>query len=60
MHNVLEIVVRRASLADLDEIVPLFDAYRQFYGQPAALDLARTFIRERLQQNQSVTLKSTF
>jgi ribosomal protein S18 acetylase RimI-like enzyme len=56
MRNIPEIVVRRASLADLDEVVLLFDAYRQFYGQPADLDLARTFIRERLQHNQSVIL----
>jgi hypothetical protein len=48
------IFVRRASLADLDQIVPLFDAYRQFYGQAHNLALAREFLRERLEQDQSV------
>jgi ribosomal protein S18 acetylase RimI-like enzyme len=48
------ILVRRASLADLEQIAPLFDAYRQFYGQPHDLFLARKFLRERLEQDQSV------
>ena len=49
-------LVRRASVADLDLVVPLFDAYRQFYGQTADLDLAREFLRERLERDQSVIL----
>ena len=48
------IIVRRASANDLDLIVPLFDAYRQFYGQTQNLALAREFLSERLQRNQSV------
>jgi ribosomal protein S18 acetylase RimI-like enzyme len=48
------IFVRRASLADLERIVPLFDAYRQFYGQAHDLALAREFLRERLEREQSV------
>ena len=48
------IFVRHATVADLDRIAPLFDAYRQFYGQSPDLNLAREFIRERLEQNQSV------
>jgi ribosomal protein S18 acetylase RimI-like enzyme len=48
------IFVRRATVADLDRIAPLFDAYRQFYGQAHDLDLAREFLRERLEQDQSV------
>lgn len=46
--------VRRAALADLELIVPLFDAYRQFYEQAQDLALARTFLRERLERDQSV------
>jgi len=46
--------VRRASLADVDLVAPLFDAYRQFYEQTPDLALARTFLRERLEQDQSV------
>jgi len=48
------IFVRRASVADLDRIAPLFDAYRQFYGQAQDLALAREFLRERLEQDQSI------
>ena len=46
--------VRRASLSDVDKLAPLFDAYRQFYGQPPDLALARAFLRDRLEQDQSV------
>jgi ribosomal protein S18 acetylase RimI-like enzyme len=48
------IFVRRATVADLDRIAPLFDAYRQFYGQARDPTLAREFLRERMQQDQSV------
>jgi len=50
------IQTRIATLADTDAIAPLFDAYRQFYEQPADLPLAARFIRERLQNNESVIL----
>jgi ribosomal protein S18 acetylase RimI-like enzyme len=50
------IFVRRASLTDLDLIVPLFDAYRQFYQQTPDLALAREFLSERLERDQSVIL----
>jgi len=35
-------------------IAPLFDAYRQFYGQPPDLDGARRFLFERIQRGESV------
>lgn len=34
-------------------VVPLFDAYRQFYGQPSDLIAARQFLTERLERNES-------
>ena len=37
-------------------IVPLFDGYRQFYGQPGNLMVAEHFIAERLQGRDSVLL----
>jgi ribosomal protein S18 acetylase RimI-like enzyme len=46
--------VRQATIDDLDELVPLFDAYRQFYGQDQELDLARSFLGDRLERNDSV------
>jgi ribosomal protein S18 acetylase RimI-like enzyme len=50
----MSVTVRRATLDDLDSLVPLFDAYRGFYRKPGDLDLARRFLRERLQLNQSI------
>jgi ribosomal protein S18 acetylase RimI-like enzyme len=48
--------VRPATLHDLDLLVPLFDAYRQFYGQPSDLIVARQFLGDRLSRNESVVL----
>jgi len=48
--------VRYASPDDLDLLVPLFDAYRVFYEQPSDLNIARTFLKERLQLRESVIL----
>lgn len=45
---------RRATIRDLDALVPLFDAYRQFYAQPTDHDLARRFLRERFEHAQSI------
>lgn len=45
--------VIRAELSNLDEIAPLFDAYRQFYEQPADLSKAREFIKARLERGES-------
>ena len=48
------ITVKIAALPDVDAIALLFDAYRQFYEQPADLSLAASFIQGRLEQQQSV------
>jgi GNAT superfamily N-acetyltransferase len=48
------LTVRRATIADVELIAPLFDAYRQFYEQSSDLQRARTFIRERLEKNESI------
>lgn len=50
------IVITRATLAELDLVAPLFDAYRVFYAQPSDPARARAFIGERLQHGQSVVL----
>src|SRR5579885_1377936 len=49
-----DVEVRRATIEDLDTLVPLFDAYRQFYRQPSAPTEARRFLRDRLEQNESI------
>ncbi len=46
--------VRQATVEDLDLLVPLFDAYRQFYRQPSEPERARQFLRQRFEHNQSV------
>ena len=48
--------VHRASIQDLDRLVPLFDAYRQFYGQQPDIIVARQFLNDRLTRNESVVL----
>jgi ribosomal protein S18 acetylase RimI-like enzyme len=50
------ITTRLASLDDLDPVASLFDAYRQFYKQAPNLPLARQFMRERLERNDSVVI----
>lgn len=49
-----DVTVRQATIFDLELIVPLFDAYRQFYRRPGNLDLARRFLLERLQHQESI------
>lgn len=46
--------IARATAADLDDLVPLFDAYRIFYGKPSDPVLASGFLRERITQAESV------
>ena len=50
------IQTRIATLADLETIALLFDAYRQFYEQTSDLAVARSFIQNRLQNSESVIL----
>lgn len=48
--------VRLASLADLPQLVSLFDGYRQFYGRHDDAVASQAFIRERLLQGDSTIL----
>lgn len=48
--------IRAATLDDLHVLIPLFDSYRQFYGQPSDERLAGRFLRERLERKESVIL----
>ena len=47
-------LIRRAGLDDMDAAAPLFDAYRQFYGQRSDVAAARAFLTERLRRDESV------
>jgi ribosomal protein S18 acetylase RimI-like enzyme len=46
--------IRQASIVDLNQLAQLFDLYRQFYKQPLNVELAKTFIAERINQQESV------
>ena len=50
----VDIRIVRAERKDLDDLVPLFDRYRQFYGQRSDLAAARAFLRERIERDESV------
>jgi ribosomal protein S18 acetylase RimI-like enzyme len=46
--------VRRAEARDVDALAPLFDAYRQFYGQSSDVARAYAFLAERFLKGESV------
>ncbi len=48
------IEIRQANAPDMELLVPLFDAYRQFYRQPSDPDGARRFLLERFARGESV------
>ena len=50
----MSIQIRQASVADIALLVPLFDAYRMFYGKCSDVAVAHSFLLERFEHNQSV------
>jgi|SRR5690606_24713415 len=52
----MDTCIRRATVADLDALVPLFDAYRVFYAQASDPVRARDFLSDRLANAESVVL----
>lgn len=48
------ITVRQAILSDLDALVSLFDAYRQFYGRTSDVRAARAFLLARFDHGESI------
>jgi GNAT superfamily N-acetyltransferase len=48
------LTIRRADISDLPALTDLFDGYRQFYEQSSDLAGARSFLTERLTQQDSV------
>ena len=45
--------VRQATIHDLEQLVPLFDSYRQFYGRTSDLRAAREFLLARFHNDES-------
>lgn len=52
----MSVLIRRAGASDVDAVAPLFDAYRQFYSQPADLARAHEFLQDRITRDESVLL----
>ncbi|HEX3124631.1 MAG TPA: GNAT family N-acetyltransferase [Rhodanobacteraceae bacterium] len=50
----MPISIRQATVQDLDVIVPLFDAYRGFYGRQSDPTCARAFLAERFAHHESI------
>lgn len=48
------IVARQAIFSELETVVPLFDAYRQYYNQASDLPGARAFLRDRFNHGESM------
>lgn len=48
--------IRAANISDLEPLALLFDLYRQFYEQTPDIALAKNFIAERLNKQDSVIL----
>ncbi len=53
------VIITQADVRDVESIAPLFDAYRQFYGQAPDLEQARQYIADRLTRNESVIFLAT-
>ena len=52
----MSITILQAGLEHLDQLTPLFDAYRRFYRKSADVAGARAFLHERLRKRDSVIL----
>src|SRR3989475_12021603 len=50
----VDLRIARAARKDIDDLVPLFDGYRQFYGQRSDPAAARTFVNDRIERDESV------
>jgi ribosomal protein S18 acetylase RimI-like enzyme len=50
----VDVQIIRAGIEHVGQVAPLFDSYRQFYGQASDLAGATAFLVERLTKQQSV------
>ncbi len=50
------VTVAIATLDDLDDVAPLFDAYRDFYKKDRQIEAATAFLKERLKARDSHVL----
>lgn len=50
----IDVRVVRATVEDVDRLVPMFEAYREFYHRPPDPERSRKFLAERIAQEESV------
>lgn len=50
----MSINIRKVSLNEVSQVAKVFNAYRVFYGQNSDLELAENFLKQRVQNNESV------
>ena len=50
----MDLTIVRGERKHLDDLVALFDGYRQFYGQRSDLAAARAFLGDRIDRDESV------
>ncbi len=48
------IKIQEANLENLDALVQLFEAYRVWYGKSADQETAKLFLKERMEQKESI------
>ncbi|PID65673.1 MAG: GNAT family N-acetyltransferase [Gammaproteobacteria bacterium] len=51
--------ITQASINNLEILGELFDSYRQFYQQASDIDAGRAFLRERIENQESVIFLAT-
>ncbi len=48
------LTIKKGTVSNIDELAPLFDQYRIFYGQDSDIKASSSFIKDRLAKNESV------
>jgi ribosomal protein S18 acetylase RimI-like enzyme len=49
-----QLIVKQATLSEIEEVVPLFDLYRQFYGKESNKPKVRDFLLNRFNHGESI------
>ena len=52
----MPLTIRTAEARDIEDLAPLFDAYRSFFTKRPDLAVSRAFLSERMERNESVIL----
>jgi ribosomal protein S18 acetylase RimI-like enzyme len=47
-------MIRKATLQDLDQLTTLFDQYLVFYKKPSNIEKHKSFLKERIENNEAI------